>query len=355
MSSSDADYAPPNAIKKRSNTVLGPGAEGPKRKKARKSTVLHLANAGETYDKDIDADALVTFINGRVDAREHITKETLRTEWVRSVRQGFDVNFRQFGADHLAAIGVRRGRLVIRDGATAGLKERGDKVLQSQQCKASRDLVRKYVYQTKEAGARLTIDTIILPAMDAAQVVQDDTPVSLGVQGIMRVLWQGQFVLLPEQQIDTTAIGYSNGTNEEACVHGVLDYAITIVPLPDAISMREGEPLNILTESIVAVIEAKSASAYAKGEYQVTSQCLALRKRTGRTVFPALLTTGVLWSFYVAHYLDDEVVVYATKSYDINVDGGIIVALLMEVLLNPNAIPPSLRRVTNGGFEKPEQ
>ncbi|KAI5478277.1 hypothetical protein MNV49_005232 [Pseudohyphozyma bogoriensis] len=176
---------------------------------------------------------------------------SLKRALASGLRNNCLIDFSDVEVEHLQHIGVRIGDLAIKDGATTEwLTQEGEALLSSVEFLSYRGYVAKFVYYEKEAGCRMIIDSIIIPALVAAQAVQDKKPVQIEIPaGKTPKDFTGyQYALFPKQQISSTK---------------------------------------------------------------------------GRTLFPAVLTNGVYFKFYVAHVVDDAgPTIYASKTYDVSSSAG---------------------------------
>ncbi|KAI5476892.1 SET domain-containing protein [Pseudohyphozyma bogoriensis] len=271
-----------------------------------------------------------------------ITTEVCTTTMVGALKNGWRVNFGDVKQEHLKRLGIRTGDIIFVDkAAECRLAEERTAILSDPKFEDLRiNVVQKYVYRGKESGCRILIDNIILPAIDAAQLAHESSPVKivLPANKAQRDVSTWRFALFTEHHIPAIASAVE-GEEERLSFHGFLDYVVALIRPKDARALEKGLTIQVPEEIFVAVIEAKTQEELQKGVQQVMAQAVAMRERTGHTLFPAILTSGLQFNFYVAHAADAGVTVYSSESWRYPEDGGLIVGVIKEFRTDNESTP----------------
>ncbi|KAJ7270951.1 hypothetical protein C8J57DRAFT_1716163 [Mycena rebaudengoi] len=231
------------------------------------------------------------------------------------------------------------GILKFKPGEEKKLERRGKTILRPY--KSHRERVEGIIWARADRECRILLNSALVPAVVEAQKHQNISPMTIASSMSSRQTEPDERLLIVQDYEIGTA---RNGET----FHGCIDCVILLLPrdsypLIKAGSMpmddKQGEPL-------LAIVEAGSPVDWEEARTRLSAQCIALLKSTGRKYFPAVLTNGLIWFFFLAVAHDDGVTIYQSGIMSWTVDAetdGLIVATLVELLRNPApffTVPP---------------
>ncbi|KAJ7472935.1 hypothetical protein B0H11DRAFT_2236811 [Mycena galericulata] len=192
-----------------------------------------------------------------------------------------------------------------------------------------------------EAGCHILIDSTIVPAVHAAQKLQQTDPITIiSGKGVTHIPKDSRLVIFPQWNVSRVAVG---GEEHDINFHGSLDYAVVVVDRATYVQIqRRASPLPPRNNaSLLTIVEVKSPITMESGRSQIEAQCLALLKDTGRAFSPGVLTNGVTWVFYVASANENGAIVYEgpTLCTDDKDEDALVVGILKELIRSPGTMP----------------
>ncbi|KAJ7922188.1 hypothetical protein B0H13DRAFT_1983573 [Mycena leptocephala] len=217
------------------------------------------------------------------------------------------------------------------------LEQKGKTVLEPY--KSLRESVVNLLWPRGGRECRTLIDMAIMPAVVEAQKHQTTSPITITSNTSSRQTESAERLLIVQDyQIPTVENGET--------FHGLIDYVILLVPEDSYSVIRSGiVPLaSTQGSSLLAIVEAKSPIDWEAARARLAAQCIAMLKSTGREYFPAVLTSGIVWFFYLAVAHDDGITLYGSEVVGWTLSDesdGLIIGTLIELLENPCTLPPA--------------
>ncbi|KAJ7754114.1 hypothetical protein B0H14DRAFT_2979563, partial [Mycena olivaceomarginata] len=264
-----------------------------------------------------------------------VTKEDFREALLANVRSSSPLSFSAVTVEDLELYRTI-GHIAIEPEDLKKLKAEGDAILA--QYDSFRKRIQAVVWARNEAGCRILIDTVVVPAVYRAEELQSEDPIVIVADGQeIRTAKNDHIVLVAEYAV-SQKIGAGESTLD---LNGPVDYAIVVVndhQYKQIISRRS--PLPPRDHScLLTLLEAKTPVTLASARGQIEAQCLALLKATKRSFFAGALTDGIRWVFFWAAGNEKGLSVYESEMFDHEFDEGLIVAILVALIRTPGTVP----------------
>ncbi|KAJ6583830.1 hypothetical protein DFH09DRAFT_1433737 [Mycena vulgaris] len=192
-----------------------------------------------------------------------------------------------------------------------------------------------------EAGCRMLIDGTLVPAVHAAQKIQEHAPLTIVSEaGARDTAPDDHIMIVPEWNIYRVPV---EGEGQDVDFHGPLDYALVIVDdhTYRLVKKRAAPMPPRNNASLLTIVEAKSPVTMEAGRTQIEAQCLALLKDTGRGFFSGALTNGTTWIFFVAVANEKSVTIHEGPSLYTGdgEDDALVVGTLIGLIRHPGIAP----------------
>ncbi|KAJ7116275.1 hypothetical protein C8R43DRAFT_1242316 [Mycena crocata] len=206
---------------------------------------------------------------------------------------------------------------------------------------AHRKWVGDRIWPRSDRASRILIDTAIIPAVAEAQKQQNSSPATIVTRG-NSCLSNPSDCLVITQDYQSSAL--TSEVGKSVCTS--IDYVVLLAPSDSYALMKEGYmPLEDMQGSpLLAIVEAKSPDDWEAARRRLAVHCIAMLKDTGRNLFPAVLTSGTLWTFNAAVADGDgKITVYESHPCGWNIDDisdAFIFGTLIELLASPCVLPP---------------
>ncbi|KAJ7818510.1 hypothetical protein B0H14DRAFT_2839180 [Mycena olivaceomarginata] len=285
---------------------------------AKKQKTIHVTSP-DFFDNALNLDSLAETFG--------VTKEDFREALLANVRSSSPLSFSAVTVEDLELYRTI-GHIAIEPEDLKKLKAEGDAVLA--QYDSFRKRIQAVVWARNEAGCRILIDTVVVPAVYRAEELQSEDPIVIVADGQeIRTAKNDHIVLVAE---------YASTLD----LNGPVDYAIVVVndhQYKQIISRRS--PLPPRDHScLLTLLEAKTPVTLASARGQIEAQCLAMLKATCRALFFAgVLTDGIRWVFFLAAGNEKGLSVYESEMFDHEFDEGLIVAILVALIRTPGTVP----------------
>ncbi|KAJ7816909.1 hypothetical protein B0H14DRAFT_2843614 [Mycena olivaceomarginata] len=279
---------------------------------AKKQKTIHVTSP-DFFDNALNLDSLAETFG--------VTKEDFREALLANVRSSSPLSFSAVTVEDLELYRTI-GHIAIEPEDLKKLKAEGDAILA--QYDSFRKRIQAVVWARNEAGCRILIDTVVVPAVYRAEELQSEDPIVIVADGQeIRTAKNDHIVLVAEYAV-SQKIGAGESTLD---LNGPVDYAIVVVndhQYKQIISRRS--PLPPRDHScLLTLLEAKPRSPW-------QAQCLALLKATGRSFFAGALTDGIRWVFFFGGRK-------RKGCFDHEFDEGLIVAILVALIRTPGTVP----------------
>ncbi|KAJ7108150.1 hypothetical protein C8R44DRAFT_884916 [Mycena epipterygia] len=245
-----------------------------------------------------------------------------------------EIEFSSVTLDNLMPL-RKTGRLVFKPEEEDRLTQTGDAVLQEYRMYTER--VEDVVLPPIQVRRRMLIGIILDAAVYEAQKHQPTAHVKISSNtGSRLTLDTDHLMIVPQCQREGSEV-----VADRITFHGRLESLDTIMVVEDAeyrfLENNHISPCLVVDRnSLLTIVEVDSLD---EGSAQIEAQCLTLLKVTNRAFFAGVLTTGVVWVFFLAAANPEGVTIYRSPYLHGRAKRGLIVATLIKFMRNPGTLP----------------
>ncbi|KAJ7851077.1 hypothetical protein B0H14DRAFT_3866461 [Mycena olivaceomarginata] len=261
---------------------------------------------------------------------DQLSEGSLREAFLAYMTNPVVIEFPSVRPDHLKSL-RRTGDLRFRPETTERLAKIGDDGLQ--EYSEYRERVDDVVWDRPEFGCRMLINTVLIPAVNAAQKLQSTAPSTHATNtGPRSTLRTDHLVVVPDYKV-------SQDVSENVTFHGTIDYTICLVNKNSHGFMKRARSALLPTPdyALLTIIEVKTPLTLEGARPQIEAH--------GRPSFAGAMTNGSMWLFYLAVAHEKGVTIYESPGLAGPEDDGVIVAVLIELIRNPGTLPPTFELV----------